>query len=158
MEVIVKKNEIHKALWKWLFDGSNGISELSFISAQYDENGAIISDSRVIYTPITVGNTTEISQDIRGYKTKQYDFMLKQYAPLSSQSNTPANIIVLSVFENLIQWMQEQLNDGNLPLFPDNIQVNEFIINNGTIAGQDNKGAEFQIVINIIYEELEEEI
>ena len=147
---IVNNNEIHKAIWKWLFEGNNGISELSFISAQYDENGAIISDSRVIYTPITIGSSQLIKSYMR-HQELQYDFMLKQYAPISSQSNTPANIRVLEVFENLAIWCQEQINKGNVPMLPNNCTLKEVIVNDGTVAGQDDKGAEFQIILNIKY-------
>ncbi len=156
MEVVVNQNEVHKALWTWLVANAldNGINELSFISARYNSAGEIINDNRFVYTPITVGKSTEIYQDIQGKKSMQYDFMLKQYAPLTTQSNVQANIVVLSVFEKLILWMQEAINAGNTPIFPDNIIVNEFVINDGTIAGTDALGAEFQIIINILYDEV----
>ncbi len=157
MKVTVQSNEIHKAVWDWLYNGDNGISELSFISAQYDENGEIMSDNRVVIVPGEIGETEELYKDITGLTHKKYDFMLKQFVVLSTQSNTPVNINELANFENLIEWIKKEIEKGNEPDFPDNFDVQEFKIGKGYIAGVDAEGAELQLTINIFYDEIEKE-
>ncbi len=68
-----------------------------------------------------------------------------------SQALPPANIRVTEVFENLAEWIKQQYKIGNLPQFPPECTIEKIVVNNGTISGQDAKGVEFSIVINIIY-------
>ncbi len=150
---LVNQNELHSAIWKWLFEGSNGISELSFLAAQYDKDGNIISDSRVVYTPMTMGASTVLKKYMRRANRVQYDFTLKQYAPTSTQSNTPANLKVTEVFEGLVEWVSTQWDLGNLPIMPKHCRLEDIIVNSGTVSGSDDNGTEFMVIINLIYME-----
>lgn len=146
-------NEIHRAIWDWLYEenADNGISELSFISAQYDENGSMVSDSRVVYTPIATGISTLLIPMLMGTGIMQYDFMLKQYAPITYQTNNPKNISILGIFENLAEWVVNQKLKNNLPTLPKNCEYMDLTVNPGTIAGVDPTGAMFQMTINLKY-------
>ncbi len=150
-ELIINQNDIHESVWSWLFNGNNGISELSFLSADYDENNNIISDSRVVYTPVTMGKSTIIKKYVRGINRMQYDFILKQYAPISTQTNTAANLRVTEVFENLVEWVKEQWELDNKPELPEGCNLEKITVNPGAVAGADKNGAEFIITINLVY-------
>lgn len=151
-ELIINENEIHQAIWKWLFEGNNGISQLSFILAQYDNDGNIVNGSEIIYVPETIGNSTELATYIDGTTYNVYNFIIQQYAPLTTTSNTAYNVVVLQAFENVVNWIKEQYENDTLPEFPDGCTIEKLIVNPGTIAGVDAKGAKFQLLLQIEYE------
>ncbi len=150
-EVEIKQNDLHAAVWNWLFNGDNGITELAFAAASYDENGNIISNSRVVYTPETVGTSTVLKSYLGGSQSLQYNFILQQYAPISSESNKPANIAVFEIFERISVWIKQEVLADRLPAFPQGAKISKVIVNPGTVAGVDKNGVKLQMIIQINY-------
>ncbi len=156
MELQINQNDIHNAIYDWLFNalddkGTALISELSIIGASYDEDGNIKSDSRIVYTPQTMGKSTTLKQYTRGAARMQYDFSIRQYAPISDQSNTKANLKITKVFEDLVLWIKTQYDLKNLPVMPSGCKIEKITVNPGVVAGVDKNGAEFMMIISIIY-------
>lgn len=142
----------HQAVWDWLYQNRD-ISDLYFTQGEYDANGELVLNNQIIYTPETVGSDVWKRQFIRDKGIKEYSFTLSQYAPLISQSNTPANIVVLEAFEKLSEWVEQQNHVKNFPQFPENCRIQKLVAFPGVIAGRDEKGCKIQLIIKIIYEQ-----
>ena len=142
----------HMAVWDWLYKNTD-ISELYFTQGEYDSSGELVLNNQVVYTPDTVGSDTWKKQYIRNKGIKEYSLTLSQYAPLISQSNTPANIVTLEVIERISEWVEKQDKTKNYPAFPENCTIQKIMSFPGTIAARDDKGCKIQFVIKIIYEQ-----
>lgn len=142
----------HKAVWDWLYTNRD-ISDLYFTQGEYDENGELILNNQVVYTPETIGSDNWRKQYMRDKGIKEYSFTLSQYAPLISQSNTPANIVTLETIEKVTEWVELQNKTKNFPVFPEDFRIQKIEAFPGMIAGRDEKGCKIQFTIKIIYEQ-----
>lgn len=143
-------SRIHNAVWDWLYAGNTGISDLCFIAGQYDTDGLLLS-GQVIYTPETAGKDEWIKRYVDGGGIKQYCFVVSQFAPLVCQSNTPANIVTLGIFERVVEWVEEQAREGAFPVFPDDCSIQRIEATPATIAAQDESGVKLQFTVRIEY-------
>ena len=147
---MTKTNQIHNAVWNWLFNGDNGISDLCFIAGQYDKGGLILNN-QVIYTPETAGKDEWIKRYTDGGGIKQYSFVVSQFAPMVCQSNTPANIVTLNTFERVVEWVENQAKAELFPSFPSDCSIQKIEATPATIAAQDESGVKLQFTVRIEY-------
>lgn len=147
---MTKENQIHNAVWDWLFGGDNGISDLHFIAGVFDKDGIVLG-SQVIYTPETAGKDEWLKRYTDGGGIKQYSFVISQFAPMVSQSNTPANIVTLNTFERVVEWVDKQAKDEAFPLFPNDCIIQKIEAFPATIAAQDESGVKLQFTVRIEY-------
>lgn len=140
------ENQKHNAVWDWLYNGDNGISDLYFISGIYDGE-----ENPITYTPETAGKDEWLKKYVDGGGIKLYSFMLSQYCPLVSQSGTDANIVTLGIFEKVLEWVDEQNKAKEFPSFPRGCEIQSIETTPAMIAGQDEIGAKLQCVVQLKY-------
>lgn len=149
------KTKKHQAIWDWLMSCPH-FQSLFFVFPQIDDNG-IITNNQVSLTPEAIGGDDTLNEFIDGSKIKQYTFAVAQYSMFFREVNIPTNINIIGVFENIVDWIEQQSKEGSFPHFPQNCHIEEIKAYPGAIAGEDETGVKMQFSTQIKYLEEREE-
>lgn len=137
----------HEAVWDWL-KSCPYIKDLFFNYAQIETNS-----TELVPTEQDVYN----GERIDGSKVRYYDVSLIRYMLLSDVPNDMSNIEDLVDFEKVGEWIEQQMDGGNVPEFPDNCNVMDITMLpniGGFMVAQDMKHAKYMIQFRIEYERM----
>lgn len=142
------KTPKHKSVWDWFYKCPY-FKNLFFAFPDIDENGKL--QGQVTITPDTIGTDEWVEEYTDGSGTKKYTFAVAQYVDISRIPNNTENVDILSAFEQIVEWVNEQNKKRNFPLFPPGCDIENIKAFPGQIAGQDETGAKFQFFTEIKY-------
>lgn len=132
----------HSAVWDWL-QTCPLIGDLFFNAIDpKDGNTCLVPSDQLV------------TEYIDGSSLRNYNCALTRYQKFSSDPNDMVNIEAVTDLEALGEWVEEQLNEGNLPKFPENMQITDISVlpnSSGYMVAQDFTQAKYMIEFQIEY-------
>lgn len=141
MPVVIQDSR-HKAVWDWLMTCPH-IGDLFFSASRAIDGATQMFPSE-----------EKIADYIDGSRKIQYVCALTRFMPYTTDPNDEANMTYLVDFEKIGDWIEDQLADGNIPVFPDGYMITDISVlpnQSGWIVAQDMTQAKFMIQFNIEY-------
>lgn len=133
---------LHEAVWNWLMQCPY-MGDMFFSAGRADDGNTVIFPSE-----------SEIETYIDGSSKRYYIAALTRFLPYSNDPNDVANIEALVDFDAIGEWVREQVNDGNMPLFPNGYEVSDIEVlpnDAGYIAAIDMTHAKYMLQFRIEY-------
>lgn len=130
----------HRAVHEWL-QGCHGIAKL-FFSFGTESDGAtiIVPSDRLL---------TEYSS---GMQEREYTVQLSRFLPLSFSAADTINIDMLEDVDTIAEWIVQQEEDHNYPIFPANCRINSIEVMDGvTEIAQNGLFARYILPFTINY-------
>lgn len=132
----------HRAVWDWL-QSCPLIGDLFFNAMAEKVGGTCL-----------VPSDQKIEEYIDGSEKHNYNCALTRFQAFSGDPNDMENITAVTDLEELGDWVKEQVQDGNLPKFPDSMQITDIRVlpnESGYMVAQDFTQAKYMIQFQIEY-------
>lgn len=132
----------HKAVWDWLIACPH-VSDLFFVFSQTDDGDISLTPSESI-----------VQEYINGGSLRTYDVAVTGSSSCTFEPNEVETIMNLVDFEQLGEWVEEQNEKRNFPVFPVGSIVQEIRVlpnESGFVVAQDEKGCKFMLQFQIDY-------
>lgn len=132
----------HDAVWDWLQTCPH-IKDLFFGLADTEEGGTKLIPSESV-----------VETYIDGSSRRYYNCALTRFSPCSFEPNDTMNIENLIDFEQLGQWIEEQVEERELPVFPDGETIQDIAIlpyESGFMVAQDLSSCKYMLQFQIEY-------
>ena len=100
-------DSIHAAVWEW-FSQCAAITKLFFNFSKIENASTTIS---------TAGDTL-LEEYIDGSQRRRYAFEVYQTYPYTTEQGDTGNVDVLEDVQAIAQWVEDQVESGNLPVMP----------------------------------------
>lgn len=139
---VLTEDSRHKAVWDWLMTCPH-INDL-FFSASRAEDGS----TQMFPTE------EKLADYIDGSKKIRYICALTRFMPYSVDPNDESNIFKLISFEKIADWIEDQIDLGNVPQFPDGYILTDLSVlpnQSGWVVAQDMTMAKYMIQFQIEY-------
>lgn len=132
----------HQAVWDWLLTCPH-IGDFFF-------NASRAADGNTMLIP----SESMVASFIDGSSLNRYNCALTRFMPYSTDPNDDTNLIDLIDFENIAVWIEEQIETGNLPVFPDGYVLTDISVlpnESGFMVAQDMTQTKYMIQFQIEY-------
>lgn len=133
----------HEAVWNWLMECRH-IGDLFFNASRPDGGSTVLIPSEQL-----------VEKYIDGSARYKYICELTRFLPYSPDPNDIENITQLVDFSKISEWIEEQLEDGNLPEFPDDCVIGDIEVlpnQSGFMVAQDYTSMKYRIQFSIEYD------
>ena len=133
----------HDAVWQWLYQNEQ-IKRLYFNFSDTDSGNVVIA---------TNSGNNKLKTYTDGSTRRAYDFALIQYLPLNTVDvNSNENAEIMFDAEKLMDWIDEQENTKNYPVFPGCIVTKvENLQSMPSVAGMNDTEAKYLFSCRITY-------
>ena len=133
----------HDAVWNWLYQNEQ-IKRLYFNFSDTETGNTVIA---------TDGGNNKLKEYTDGSILRAYDFALIQYLPLNTVDvNSNENAEVMFDAEQLMEWIDEQNEKRNFPIFKGcTVTKVENLQNMPNVAGMDDTRAKYLFSCRITY-------
>ncbi len=138
-------NSRHLAVWEWFYNCP--LFTRLFFNFDDGENG------NVIIAPVSIVKDEVVSEYVNGDSKRNYDFTVIIILPISVATNDLSNLKWVNIVEGIAEWVDEQEDSGNYPLFkmgqtPDMVEV---IDNQEGASAIDENSVKYQFTVRIEY-------
>jgi len=133
---------MHQAVWNWLQTCPH-IADLFFNISMTDDGDTQLVPSETVKATY-----------IDGSSERYYDVALNRYVALSDNPNDTTNIDMTDEFEKVTDWIRDQFEKGNLPVFPTGMTINTVEIipsESGFMVSQDENIGKYMLQFRIEY-------
>ena len=137
------KDNKHDAVMQWLFQNED-VKRLYFNFSDAQNGNVVIA---------TANGNARLKSYLDGSELKAYDFALIQYKPLNTVDvNSNENTEIMFDAEHLMEWINEQENRKNYPVFPGCFVTKvENLHNMPSVAGMNDTEAKYLFSCRITY-------
>ena len=140
-------NDKHQSVWEWLLQ-CPAIQDLCF-NFSTDDNG-----TTVLMPDAAFEDEWEDGMPfIDGSGEKIYTFSIAQFRELTTESNVSKNIDVLADVNAIAEWIEEQEELKNYPVFPKNCIINEVkaVPSDSDVSVETDNKARYMFSVQIKY-------
>ena len=132
----------HEAVWEWLATCPY-IGDMFFAASRGEDGNTML-----------VPSDQEVTTYIDGSSLHNYNVALTRFLAFSADPNDNANIQDAVDLEAVAEWVEQQVDGGNLPDFPDGETVQDIRVlpnESGYLVAQDMTLAKWMIQFQIEY-------
>lgn len=132
----------HDAVWNWLLTCPH-ISDLFFNASRAEDGNTQLIPSESV-----------LAEYIDGSKKRAYNCALTRFMPYSTDPNDESNLVSLIDFEKVTEWVEAQVEEGNIPAFPAGSVINDIQVlpaESGFMVAQDMTQMKYMLQFQIEY-------